>query len=144
MNVTTTVATILLNSSVTVSTLSTIAPAVVSATATSTFATPLFSHRNFHHGYGKSNKPLIKDFSPVTLSTEWPSMARLLVLALLSVVGSIGNVFMISSVMIEDHLKKAGKCTVHNSECKHKFFSSLFFPSRIKFTQFQSVSLDSV
>lgn len=109
MNATTTVATILLNSSMTVSTLSAIAPAVVATTATSTFATPLFSHRNFHHGFSKSNKPHIKDFSPVTLSTEWPSMARLLVLACLSVIGSIGNVFMISSVMIEDHLKKAGK-----------------------------------
>ncbi|KFB48769.1 alpha-1A adrenergic receptor-like protein [Anopheles sinensis] len=39
----------------------------------------------------------------------WPRLARLLLLAGLSVVGSIGNVFMISSVMIEDHLKKAGK-----------------------------------
>lgn len=50
-----------------------------------------------------------EDVSPVTLSTEWPRLARLLLLASLSVIGSVGNVFMISSVMIEDHLKKAGK-----------------------------------
>lgn len=57
---------------------------------------------------GGASKPQ-EDVSPVTLSTEWPRLARLLLLASLSVIGSIGNVFMISSVMIEDHLKKAGK-----------------------------------
>lgn len=57
--------------------------------------------------YGKSIKN--NEFSPVTLAAEWSRMARLLVLACLSVLGSIGNVFMISSVMIEDHLKKAGE-----------------------------------
>lgn len=51
----------------------------------------------------------VGDVSPVTLSSEWSRMARLLLISCLSVVGSIGNVFMISSVMIEDHLKKAGK-----------------------------------
>ena len=50
-----------------------------------------------------------EDVSPVTLSTEWPRLARLLMLSSLAVLGSVGNVFMISSVMIEDHLKKAGK-----------------------------------
>lgn len=55
----------------------------------------------------KHNK--IGDVSPVTLSDEWSKMARILLLSCLSVIGSIGNVFMISSVMIEDHLKKAGK-----------------------------------
>lgn len=48
------------------------------------------------------------DVRPVTLSSEWSRMARLLLISALSVVGSIGNVFMVSSVMIEDHLKKAG------------------------------------
>lgn len=47
--------------------------------------------------------------SPVTLSTEWSRVARLLIMIGLSVVGSIGNVYMISSVMIEDHLNKRGK-----------------------------------
>lgn len=86
-------------------------PTPITTTTTTTFM-PLFvtslSHRSLHKS-GSSHRHHIKDFSPVTLSTEWSSMARLLVLACLSVVGSIGNVFMISSVMIEDHLKKAGK-----------------------------------
>ena len=44
----------------------------------------------------------------VTLSTEWTRLTRLIFLTILSVIGSVGNIFMISSVMIEDHLKKAG------------------------------------
>lgn len=55
----------------------------------------------------KYNK--LDNFSPVTLSQEWSRMARLLLISFLSVIGSVGNVFMISSVMVEDHLKKAGK-----------------------------------
>lgn len=47
--------------------------------------------------------------SPVTLSMEWSRVARLLIMIGLSVVGSIGNVYMISSVMIEDHLNKRGE-----------------------------------
>lgn len=50
--------------------------------------------------------------SPVTLSMEWSRVARLLIMIGLSVIGSIGNVYMISSVMIEDHLNKRGKYTV--------------------------------
>lgn len=53
------------------------------------------------------------DVRPVTLSAEWSRLARLLLIACLAVIGSIGNVFMISSVMIEDHLKKAGKFLKH-------------------------------
>lgn len=51
----------------------------------------------------------VDNFSPVTLSPYWSRLARLLLISFLSVAGSIGNVFMISSVMVEDHLKKAGK-----------------------------------
>lgn len=47
--------------------------------------------------------------SPVTLSADWSRVARLLLLASLSTVGSIGNVFMISAVMIEDYLRKRGE-----------------------------------
>ena len=47
--------------------------------------------------------------SPVILSSEWTRLARLIFLTILSVLGSVGNIFMISSVMIEDHLKKAGE-----------------------------------
>lgn len=48
-------------------------------------------------------------FLPVTLSPHWSRLAKLLFISFLSVIGSVGNVFMISSVMVEDHLKKAGK-----------------------------------
>lgn len=56
----------------------------------------------------KKNHHNSQDVSPVTLSEEWPRLARLLLLTILSVIGSVGNVFLISSVMIEDNLKKAG------------------------------------
>jgi hypothetical protein len=48
------------------------------------------------------------NISPVTLSSDWSRVVRLLMLASLAVVGSVGNVFMISAVMVEDHLKKRG------------------------------------
>lgn len=101
--------------------ISIVAPATIS-TATTTFGMTLvtsMSHRNLHilNKASSSSRHHIKDFSPVTLSTEWSSMARLLVLACLSVIGSIGNVFMISSVMIEDHLKKAGEYAFHLDDC---------------------------
>lgn len=98
----------------TAATMSIIAPTsmpITSTTLTMPFFVTSMSHRTLHSlsKASSSTKHVIKDFSPVTLSTEWSRMARLLVLACLSVIGSIGNVFMISSVMIEDHLKKAGK-----------------------------------
>lgn len=101
----------------TAATMSMIAPTAMpltSSTLTIPFIATSMSHRTLHSlSKASSNaKHHIKDFSPVTLSTEWSRMARLLVLACLSVLGSIGNVFMISSVMIEDHLKKAGKCII--------------------------------
>lgn len=71
------------------------------------FITPLslVSKQSKHHNNHQ-------DVSPVTLSSEWPRLARLLLLTILSVIGSVGNVFLISSVMIEDSLKKAGNLTV--------------------------------
>ncbi len=54
-------------------------------------------------------------FSPITLSPHWSRLAKLLLISFLSVIGSVGNVFMISSVMVEDHLKKAGKCLLLES-----------------------------
>ena len=50
-----------------------------------------------------------ESISPVTLNSDWSRVAKLLLLTALSVTGSVGNVFMISSVMIEDNLKKRGK-----------------------------------
>ena len=49
------------------------------------------------------------NISPVTLSSDWSRVVRLLILASLAVIGSMGNVFMISAIMVEDHLKKRGK-----------------------------------
>lgn len=71
-------------------------------------------------GFGGRNIPFDSDLvSPVTLSSDWSRVARLLLLASLAIVGSIGNVFMISAVMIEDHLKKRGKLFFN-----HFFFSA--------------------
>ena len=49
--------------------------------------------------------------SPVTLSADWSRVARLLLLASLAAIGSVGNVFMISAIMIEDYLRKKGNQT---------------------------------
>lgn len=56
----------------------------------------------------KHHHPHTENVWPVTLSTEWTRLSRIIFLTILSVIGSVGNIFMISSVMIEDHLKKAG------------------------------------
>lgn len=53
----------------------------------------------------------VESVSPVTLSADWSRVARLLLLASLSAVGSVGNVFMISAVMIDDYLRKRGEKT---------------------------------
>ena len=52
------------------------------------------------------------DISPVTLSSAWSRMARLLLLASMAVGGSVGNIFMISAVVVEDQLKKRGIVTI--------------------------------
>lgn len=49
------------------------------------------------------------DVSPVTLNDHWSRLARLILLASMSTVGCVGNVFMMSAVMIEDYLRKRGK-----------------------------------
>lgn len=68
----------------------------------------LMSKHGKHHTH-------LENVSPVLLSSEWSRLARLIFLTILSVIGSVGNIFMISSVMIEDHLKKAGKRTFRDS-----------------------------
>nr|XP_034175850.1 RYamide receptor-like [Osmia lignaria]XP_034175851.1 RYamide receptor-like [Osmia lignaria]XP_034175852.1 RYamide receptor-like [Osmia lignaria]XP_034175853.1 RYamide receptor-like [Osmia lignaria] len=54
------------------------------------------------------------DISPVTLSSAWSRVARLLLLASMAVAGSVGNVFMISAVVVEDQLKKRGNAFLVN------------------------------
>lgn len=68
--------------------------------------------------------PINEEISPVTLNQTWSPLTRLIFLTILSVIGSVGNVFMISSVMIEDHLKKAGKS---NNKQFTKFNNIQFF-----------------
>lgn len=63
--------------------------------------------------------------SAVLLSNEWPRLTRLLYFTIMSVIGSVGNIFMISSVMIEDQLKKAGKHFVLIFQYFPIFFSLL-------------------
>lgn len=48
--------------------------------------------------------------SPVTLAKifDWSRLTRIIFLSIMSVIGSVGNIFMISSMMIEDHLRRAG------------------------------------
>lgn len=50
-----------------------------------------------------------EEVSPVTLNDHWSRLARLILLASMSAVGSVGNVFMMSAVMIEDYLRKRGE-----------------------------------
>lgn len=70
-------------------------------TTMSSIITPLAMAVKHYHAHPEK-------VAAVTLSTEWTRLTRLIFLTILSVIGSVGNIFMISSVMIEDHLKKAG------------------------------------
>lgn len=64
------------------------------------------------------------DISPVTLSSAWSRVARLLLLASMAVGGSVGNVFMISAVVVEDQLKKRGnKIILHFPSLSFQIFN---------------------
>ncbi|XP_033221848.1 adenosine receptor A1-like [Belonocnema kinseyi] len=67
--------------------------------------------------------------SPVTLSEDWSRVARLLLLASLAVVGSVGNVFMISAIMVEDHLKKRGNAFLVNVALADLLVTGLVLPA---------------
>lgn len=101
---------------------------------------PLSSGRHGKQNTHHILPPHPEHFSPVLLSNEWRPLSRLLFLTILSCIGrsgtyffdpifhmslffiflptlfyySVGNIFMISSVMIEDQLKKAGKHSKFN------------------------------
>lgn len=62
-----------------------------------------YHYKGHHHHLGKT------EFTPVTLNSGWSRLSRLLILSCLSVIGSVGNVFMISSLLIEEYLKRAGE-----------------------------------
>ncbi|KAK0089902.1 hypothetical protein PV326_004332 [Microctonus aethiopoides] len=76
-----------------------------------------------------NNKINYVDVSPVTLSSDWPRVARLLLLASLAVIGSVGNVFMISAVMVEDHLKKRGNALLVNVALADLVVTGLVIPA---------------
>lgn len=50
-----------------------------------------------------------ENVSLVTISSDLSRVGRLLMMSGLSVLGSIGNVYMISAVIVEEHLSKRGK-----------------------------------
>lgn len=87
------------------------------------------NHEKHHTHHHKQHHN--EEVSPVTLSNEWSRMARLILLSCLSVVGSVGNVFMISSVMIEDQLKKAGNAFVVNVALADLLVTSILIPASI-------------
>jgi len=60
------------------------------------------------------------DVSPVTLSSAWSRVARLLLLVSLAVAGSVGNVFMISAVVVEDQLNKRGTPSIFSFTAANK------------------------
>lgn len=82
--------------------------------ATSTMINAIDSESTMRLGKGTSG--IIDDgdldVSPVTLSSAWSRVARLLLLVSLAVCGSIGNVFMISAVVVEDQLNKRGTLAI--------------------------------
>lgn len=49
-----------------------------------------------------------ENVSPVTISPEWSRVGRLLMMSGLSLLGGIGNVYMISAVIVEEHLSRRG------------------------------------
>ncbi|XP_074032343.1 alpha-1B adrenergic receptor-like [Leptinotarsa decemlineata] len=67
--------------------------------------------------------------SPVTLSDHWSRLARLILLASLATLGSVGNVFMISAVMIEDYLRKRGNTFLVNVALADFLVSGLVVPA---------------
>ncbi|XP_015598341.1 melatonin receptor type 1B-A [Cephus cinctus] len=69
------------------------------------------------------------DISPVTLSADWSRVARVLLFTSLAAVGSVGNVFMISAVMVEDQLKKRGNAFLVNVALADLLVTGLVIPA---------------
>ncbi|XP_044733635.1 melatonin receptor type 1B-A-like [Chrysoperla carnea] len=82
-------------------------------------------HTNQHYNSHHSESAV----SPVTLSSDWSRVARLLLLATLAVIGSVGNVFMISAVMVEDHLKKRGNTFIVNVALADLLITGMVIPA---------------
>ncbi|XP_066155008.1 melatonin receptor type 1B-B-like [Euwallacea fornicatus] len=67
--------------------------------------------------------------NPVTLNDHWSRLARLILLASMSAVGSVGNVFMMSAVMIEDYLRKRGNTFLVNVGLADLLVTGLVIPA---------------
>ncbi|XP_054277057.1 alpha-1A adrenergic receptor-like [Macrosteles quadrilineatus] len=69
------------------------------------------------------------DISPVTLGPEGSKVARLLLVVGLATVGSVGNVYMISAVIVEDHLKKTGNTFLVNIALADLLVTGIVMPA---------------
>ncbi|XP_015176751.1 PREDICTED: substance-K receptor-like isoform X2 [Polistes dominula] len=69
--------------------------------------------------------------SPVTLSPAWSRVARLLLLASLAVGGSVGNVFMISAIVVEEQLKKRGNAFLVNVALADLLVTGFVLPASV-------------
>ncbi|EZA55529.1 hypothetical protein DMN91_008935 [Ooceraea biroi] len=68
------------------------------------------------------------DVSPVTLSSDWPRVGRLSLLIVLASLGSLGNIFMISAVVVEDQLSKRGNAFLVNVALADLLVTGLVMP----------------
>ncbi|XP_018316953.1 neuropeptide Y receptor [Mycetomoellerius zeteki] len=97
--------------------------------ATSTVANIIdFEFERYTKAMNNMNSDGDLDVSPVTLSSAWSRVARLLLLASLAVGGSVGNVFMISAVVVEDQLNKRGNAFLVNVALADLLVTGLVIP----------------
>ncbi|KAE8749314.1 hypothetical protein FOCC_FOCC004021 [Frankliniella occidentalis] len=88
-----------------------------------TLAPPIMTGVAYGVAYGE------EDVSPVTLDAHWNKVGRLLLLAAMAVIGSVGNVFFISSILIEDFLKQRGNAFLVNVALADLLVTGLVFPA---------------
>ncbi|KAL1456696.1 hypothetical protein WDU94_001404 [Cyamophila willieti] len=71
----------------------------------------------------------IESVDPSTLPYDWNRVARLLITTGLSVLGSVGNGYMVSSVMIEDHLRRRGNTYIAVEALADLLISGVVIPA---------------
>ncbi|XP_076225910.1 adenosine receptor A1 isoform X2 [Nomia melanderi] len=96
--------------------------------ATSTFAEIMGLEAEVRTNKAENGLDNDLDISPVTLSSAWSRVARLLLLSSMAVGGSVGNVFMISAVVVEDQLKKRGNAFLVNVALADLLVTGLVIP----------------
>lgn len=60
-------------------------------------------------GFNAATNDTTRFISPVTLSSEWPTLGRLLFMVVCSCTGTTMNGFFVASFFVEPSLKRAGK-----------------------------------